>query len=550
MLLHVKHRRTLKFKRKPKTQAPPPPPPAAPSVPSSHPAPRSDIELRLDLLASQVSTLSELFTARLAAPQAVGDFLPASHAPSQARPESDARCPHPVETAGYHEESQALGGSGREPDAPGSLPYGQAQLGGDLQASAGLGWASLSASPLQAPRQLPVAPGGVLVPPLSAAALGPRFAPPPPGGVQGGPSAHAPPPRFSSAPPGTPRDSGSEDSDSGSSSASAAPDSSAAQLAELVYDFFPEARPVSDSAPPPRCSFESWFDPSPASSFSQPCYRVYPQVDAVESEVADHAAALHRRSKPLSAVLPRNIRRYAVADQLPFVAPQPVNPSFSRLAGASAVGSKRWGSVTFAEMARLERLFRCQLEAMSSSLWMMSGILAVLKRDGFNASTPGLFNTAIASISASLAFQARTAASGSAFLRSKRRESLLAHSKVPIPEPQKRALIVNPGSDSGLFDEPLLDSVAAQVKEDSLVSSYLAVFLRLCPPALVRSLWLHLHRLSPVHLATVLLVRHSGRGSALRPPLALEAASASRVVRGRLLLQSLRVSGSRSHRLA
>ena len=453
VLLYVKHRRTLKSKRsKPKTQTPPPP--AAPSVPSSHPAPRSDIELP----ASQVSTLSELFTARLATPQAIGDFLPASHAPSQARLESDARCPHPVETAGSHQESQALGGSDREPDAPGSLPYGQAKLGGDLWASAGLGWASPSASSSQAPRQPPLAPSGVFIPLLSAAAPGPRFAPPPPGSAPGGSSTHAPPPRFSSVPPGTPRDSGSEDSNSGSSSASAALDSSAAQLAELVHDFCPEARLVSDSAPPPRCSFESWFDPSPASSSSRPRYRVYPRVDAVESEV-----------------LPRKIRRYAVADQPLFAALPPINPSFSRLSGASAVGSKPWGSVNFAEMESLERLFRCQLEATSSSLWMMSGILAMLKRDGFNPSTPGLFNTAIATVSASLAFQARTAASGSVFLRSKRRESLLAHSKVPILEPQKRTLIVSPGSDSGLFDEPLLDSVAAQVKEDSLVSSSLAV---------------------------------------------------------------------------
>ena len=199
-------------------------------------------------------------------------------------------------------------------------------------------------------------------------------------------------------------------------------------------------------------------------------------------------------------------------------------------------------------MERLERLFRCQLEATSSSLWMMSRILAMLKRDGFNPSTQGLFNTAISSVSASLAFQARTAASGSVFLRSKRRESLLAHSKVPIPEPQKRALIVTPGSDSGLFDEPLLNSVAAQVKEDYLVSS-LAVSKALSP-VLDRSLWPRLRRLSPVHLAIVLLVWHSGRGSALRPLRALEAASASRVVRGRLLLRSLLVFGSRSHRLA
>ena len=68
----------------------------------------------------------------------------------------------------------------------------------------------------------------------------------------------------------------------------------------------------------------------------------------------------------------------------------------------------------------------------------------MLKRNGFNPSTPGLFNTAISSVSASLAFQALTAASGSVFLRSKRWESLLAYSKVPIPEPQKRALIVTP----------------------------------------------------------------------------------------------------------
>ena len=52
VLLYVKHRRTLKSKHKPKTQAAPLPPPAVPSMPSSHPAPRSDIESRLELLAS------------------------------------------------------------------------------------------------------------------------------------------------------------------------------------------------------------------------------------------------------------------------------------------------------------------------------------------------------------------------------------------------------------------------------------------------------------------------------------------------------------------
>ena len=193
------------------------------------------------------------------------------------------------------------------------------------------------------------------------------------------------------------------------------------------------------------------------------------------SEVAGRAAALHRCSKLLSAILPRKIRFYAVADRPLFVAPQPVNPSFSCLAGAAAVGSKRLGSVTFTEMECLGRFFRCQLEATSSSLWLMSGILAMLRR---SASTPPPQASSTWPLPLFLhlwRFLVHTAASGSAFLRSKRRESLLEHSKVPIPVPQKHALIVTPGSVTGLFDEPLLHSVAAHVKEDSLVSSSLAV---------------------------------------------------------------------------
>ena len=78
-MLYVKQRRLLKAKlSKPKNQAPRPP--AAPSVPSLQPAPRSDLESRLDTLASQVLALSELFQSRIAAPQAFDGSLPASQA--------------------------------------------------------------------------------------------------------------------------------------------------------------------------------------------------------------------------------------------------------------------------------------------------------------------------------------------------------------------------------------------------------------------------------------------------------------------------------------
>ena len=135
----------------------------------------------------------------------------------------------------------------------------------------------------------------------------------------------------------------------------------------------------------------------------------------------------------------------------------------------------RWGSVTFAEMQRLEGVSQASLEACSFSLWMMSGLLSQLKRDGFNPSDPTLFNTAISSVSAALSSQARSAAAVSSFIRSKRRESLLAHATVPVSQVQKRELMISPGSSQGLFNQGLLDKVASQVKEDAFVSSSMSM---------------------------------------------------------------------------
>ena len=53
MLLYIRHRLSIHYNQsKPKASAPPP---SAPSVPSPLPAPRSAVEFRIDLLASQES---------------------------------------------------------------------------------------------------------------------------------------------------------------------------------------------------------------------------------------------------------------------------------------------------------------------------------------------------------------------------------------------------------------------------------------------------------------------------------------------------------------
>ena len=135
------------------------------------------------------------------------------------------------------------------------------------------------------------------------------------------------------------------------------------------------------------------------------------------------AEAIARRSKPLAQLLPSRSNSHAVADLPLYASSLAVNPSFAQLSGAKALGLRHWGSISFSEM---ERLFRSQLKMTSKSLWLMSGILAMLKRDGFQPADPTLFNAALASASATLSLQARSSASGS-FIRAKRRDFVSAH---------------------------------------------------------------------------------------------------------------------------
>ena len=138
-------------------------------------------------------------------------------------------------------------------------------------------------------------------------------------------------------------------------------------MADLIYEVCPDSRPLSDAARPPRCGFEAWFG-QPESAASKQRFRLYLRVAEVESEVAARSEALARRTKPLSHIIPTCSCRYAITDDPLFASSHPVNPSFAQLAGARTVGSKRWGSISFSEMERLERLFRSQLEMTSSSL--------------------------------------------------------------------------------------------------------------------------------------------------------------------------------------
>ena len=368
MKLYAKYRKSLKSKdssSKPKTTVPPPP---AASRPSWQPSPRDDLQSQVDSLSVTVNSLTESLSVRLDA--FMNSLLShSSQLSSQPRLGPDAGEPQPGETAGESRTFQALGVPSGTPLVPPMVghPFGQ-----DVRAPASEQLGSAQAPPPHSPPGAAPPPSASQAPPHPP----PRYEDP-----------HPQPSTSGWVPPGPPPTRHRCDSHSSSESESDVSfrDSASSRLADLIYEVCPDSRPLTDTTRTPRCGFEAWFG-QPEATASKQRFWLYSRVAEVQSEVAARSEALARRTKPLSHVISTCSRQYALADDPFFASSHPVNPLFAQLAGARAVGSKRWGSITYSEMERLERLFQNQLEVTSSSLWLMSGILAMLKRDNFQPS--------------------------------------------------------------------------------------------------------------------------------------------------------------------
>ena len=384
------------------------PAPLPAQQPAPRPAQRVDIQSQVDSLSFHFRSLSETLRSQLNG--FMNMFRSQSQSSCQPRLGPDAGESHPGVTVGESRMFQGEGAPSRTPLVP---PSGFTPLPHDFRAPqpAPSGRAPPSSAPYAAPR--------------ASARQAPRPQPPFGAPPQPSPSGWVPP---GPPPPRSRRDSSESESEaSESESVSSVRDTASARLADHIYEVCPDSRPLFD-ARAPRCGFEAWFG-QPEAAASRQRFRMYPRVAEVQEEVAARSEALARRAKPLSRII--RARAYARADDAIFTSSQPVHSAFAQLVGSRAWGSRRWGSVTFSEMERLERLFQGQLEATSSSLWLLSGVLVMLMRDRFQPSDP-----ALSSVSAALSRQARTAAAGSGFLRAKRRESLLAHATLPVSESQ------------------------------------------------------------------------------------------------------------------
>ena len=127
--------------------------------------------------------------------------------------------------------------------------------------------------------------------------------------------------------------------------------------------------------------------------------------------------------------------------------------------------------MTLSDLEKLDRASRSLIAGQSQSFWLLSSLLAQLRDEDFKPADPNLFDQTITTLSASLVSQTNLSSGMSEFVTSKRRESYLAHTSCPVGELVKRELLVAPGTDNLLFNQPLLEKVVSTIKEDSLISS-------------------------------------------------------------------------------
>ena len=266
-----------------------------------------------------------------------------------------------------------------------------------------------------------------------------------------------------------PDDDDDDDRDSGADSAPS--DKTYLRLMRYIHDRFPHSEPASAPQEPPRCEFEEFFSTSEASSSARPTLTLYPRVDEILDSCANRAAQLAKESKPLYRVLPFKRKSTPVGDRPDFCVAMYLNSDFSRIARQKTILKSRASSVSLSDLEKLDRASRSLIAGQSQSFWLLSSLLAQLQDEEFKPADPNLFDKTITTLSASLASQTNLSSGISEFVTSKRRESYLAHTSCPVGESVKRELLVAPGTDNLLFNQPLLEKVVSTIKEDSLISS-------------------------------------------------------------------------------
>ena len=161
----------------------------------------------------------------------------------------------------------------------------------------------------------------------------------------------------------------------------------------FIVDLFPQAAGSPAVPPPPRALFEDFFGSSSLSS-SPLFLNWFEHVSTALVDADTRLASFIASGRFDFAFLqPRN-SLYAVHGEFALGHAAQVNPSLLSLFERSLKPSHHLG-LSIREAAALEASFRSHSEALSHSMWVLSGLLAFVRLQHFVPEGLALFNTLV-----------------------------------------------------------------------------------------------------------------------------------------------------------
>ena len=241
-------------------------------------------------------------------------------------------------------------------------------------------------------------------------------------------------------------------------------DSARSEYRRMIDDIcglFPQAAGVLPSAPPPRALFESFFAPAaPATPSLQLNWFDRVRTSLVEAD--SRVASILSSGRPERLVLPQRLASYAVKGDCALGRAVPVNELLLSHFERPLRPTLQLG-VTVRDAMALEASCRAQSEALSHSMWVLSGLLGFVRLQDFIPADPALFHPLVTSLSKSLVHQAQVTASHINFLCHRCREFYLSHLPAYCSDVSKRSMLSSPAV--------FADSLFREVRRMSLVSS-------------------------------------------------------------------------------
>ena len=241
-------------------------------------------------------------------------------------------------------------------------------------------------------------------------------------------------------------------------------------MIDYICGLFPQAAGVPPSAPPLRALFESFFAPAaPATPSLQLNWFDRVRTSLVEAD--SRVAAILSSGRPERLVLPQRLGSYAVKGDCALGRAVPVNESLLSHFERPLRPTLQMG-VTVRDAMALEASCRAQLEALSYSMWVLSGLLGFVRLQDFTPADPVLFHHLVTALSKSLAHQAQVTASHTAFLCHRRREFYLSHLPAYFSNVSKRSMLSSPAvfADSRFREEDVSHLLEATRSSSSLKS--------------------------------------------------------------------------------